>query len=142
MDQEITIKQLHDAIIELKELKTQHDTAEDILSAIKSNLDAQKILVMDMLQKTGKQGEKIPGVLNVVLANNFYVAQPNSPENEQAFNGWLAENNLDALRKVHSQTLNAMYRERLEAAAEQGEIVVIPGLEPPTTKTTLRMLKG
>jgi len=142
MNEEITVKQLHDAIIDLKEIKNQKDSAEDILSGISERYEAQKLRVLDMLQKTGKQGEKIPGVANVVVANSFYVAQPNGADNEAAFNSWLAENNLDNLRKVNTQTLNAMFRERLEAAAENGEIVVIPGLEAPTTKTTLRILKG
>jgi hypothetical protein len=142
MNEEITVKALHDAIKELKELKDQHDTASDILDGIKNSLDTKKNQVLSMLQATGKTSESVPGVMNAVLTHKYYVAQPESAEAEAEFNAYLAENNLDSMRKVNSATLTKFVREQFEAAAEKGELANIPGIKPPTIEVALRMNKG
>ena len=139
---EMTVDQLRKEVEELKALSEQEDSAEEILNGIKKQIEAKKQIILSCLQANNLDNFKVPGVLQVSIRNEFYVKQPDTVEKVQAFNSWLETNGLDELRKVNSQTLNKLYRERLEAAAEQGEIVEIPGLDMPTTKTTLTKRKG
>jgi len=139
---ELSVSELKEEIQTLSRLKSEHDAIEEILDAKKKELEAKKLEILACLQRNELPGLKVPGVLNVSVRNEFYVKQPINQENEEAFYAWLKENNLDGMRKVNHQSLNALYRERLEAAAEQGDIVVIPGLETPTTRTTLTIRKA
>lgn len=138
----ITVEQLRKEVEELKSLRDQEDSAEEILSGIKRQIEEKKQAILACLQENNLENFKVPGVLQVSIRNEFYVKQPESAEEVSAFNQWLQKEGLEDLRKVNSQTLNKLYRERLEAAAEQGEIVDIPGLQPPTTRTTLTTRKG
>lgn len=139
---ELTIDQLRTEIETLRKLRDRIDEIEAEADGIKKELEAKKLDILACLQRNNLENFKVPGVLNVSIRNEFYVKQPDTPEKEKAFKEWLESEGLDHLRKVNFQTLNALYRERIDAAAEQGEIVVIPGLDQPGIRTTLSMRRN
>lgn len=135
------INELNNIGEEIKNLQEELKGLELQVDIKKAQLEDYKTQVIDVLQNNNLNSFKTSCGLNLIVTNKFYVAQPNGEENEKAFKEWLVANDLDNLRKVNSQTLNKLYRDLQEQASEQGEIVVIPGLELPTTRTTLSIRK-
>jgi len=137
-----TIESLNKIGEDIKNLQEEVKQLENQVDQKKALLDELKLQVIETLQKNNLNSFKAACGVNMIISNKFYVAQPNSEENEEAFKKWLLENNLDNLRKVNSQTLTKLYRDLQEEAAERGELMVIPGLELPTTQTTLSIRKA
>jgi len=138
----ISISGTNALVEKLKGCREKKDQAKIILSQIQSEEDALEAEILEILQTTGLKNFGASCGVIVGIRNDFFVRQPDGPENEDQFNNWLGEQGLDRLRKVNYQSLNSLYRERLDAAAAQGEVVVIPGLESPTVRTTLTVRKG
>jgi len=138
----VSIEDMNKLVERLKEAREKKDQAKIILSQIQAEEDTLEAELLEVLESQGLKNFRAACDIVVGTRNEFSVRQPQGPENEEAFNNWLKENDLDRLRKVNYQSLNSLYRERLEAAAAQGEVVVIPGLEAPTVRTTLTVRKG
>lgn len=142
MSESITLAQFNDEVKKLKELKNKKDELEDVADEAKKAYDEQRTVVQSFMEANELENFKLPGVANVTLAEEFFVAYPQSQEDIQAFYEWLASKEMDHLRKVNSQTLNSLYKQEREAAKERGDVVFIPGLPQPSVKRTLRVLKG
>lgn len=138
----LTLNDMPRAAEELKSLRDQKEQAEKILKEINEQLDSKKMEIISCLEENKMTSFSAPCGIKINIREEYTVTQPDSIENEQKLNAWLAENNLDNLRKVNYQTLNSMYRERLEIATEKGEPLFIPGLNAPNRRVTITVRKG
>ena len=82
----ITVEQLRKEVEELKSLRDQEDSAEEILSGIKRQIEEKKQAILACLQENNLENFKVPGVLQVSIRNEFYVKQPESAEDVSSFN--------------------------------------------------------
>lgn len=80
----------------------------------------------------------------VVLTTRFTVKNPATPEDKQAFFGYLKDKGIfDDMVSVHSQRLNSWYKEEMEVAKTEGNFdFKIPGIGDPSSMEYLTFRKG
>ena len=139
---DLTVSDLKSEIEILKKLKEDSDAAEAAFDIVKASYETQRTKILAFLQENELPNFKVPGVLNVSVVNEFYVAYPQTQEDIEKFNAWLEDTGRSHMRKLHSATLNSLFKEEMEKATENGEVVQIPGLGQPTTKQKLMVRKG
>ena len=89
--------------------------------------------------------EKIPvkGFGTYFRKSNFSVKVPKSEVEREAFFGYLKERGIfENMVTVNSMTLNAWFKQEMEAAVEKGDVdFKIPGIEEPKAFFTLQFRK-
>lgn len=143
MSSEITLANFRAEIELLKQLKDKKEECENIADEAAAKFNEQKEKVLSYMQEHELPSMKVPGVANIVIANKFYCAYPQSQEDIQKFHEYLDTIGRGHERKLHSQTLNTLVNQMVEEAKDKGEVYTPPpGLGLPTTKAELRVLKG
>lgn len=132
------------AVLEqLKSVREQIDSTKNILSELNAKHEEISNILLEYIEKTKQNGIKVSGLLHVYKVEHYDFRQPDGVENEQAFNNWLKEEELDHLRKVNYQTLNSELNRRREKAIEEGQLFQPPpGIELPNLRIKLNVRKA
>ena len=143
--EEISVKEMDDNLAYLRKLKDEHAEVDKLKKEAYAKLKEQEAKVVDLLKRTGKK-RYVSDFGNVTVIDELSVKTPKTPEEKRAFFSWI-ENNLgeqarDIYMTVNSRTLNSLYKEQSELAAQRGEVLTIDGLENPITVTKLSFRKA
>ena len=143
--QEISLTQMDKEVTELRSLKETYDLAKADSTNKYKDYQSQQYKVSEILKAAGKTEYVCEGIGKVTISEAMSVTTPKSPDEKKAFFEWIRTNMGDdayyTYMSVNSQSLNRLYREKTEEAADRGELLNIDGLDAPTTNTKVSFTK-
>lgn len=126
-----------------KEVYTERKAASDEAYGAVKEAEAKLISLMKDAGKTKYIAE---GIGSISISTNLSVQTPKSPEQKKAFFNWVRETMGDdayyAYMTVNSNSLNSLYRNKVEEYGARGEVLDIDGLLPPSESTKLSFRKA
>jgi hypothetical protein len=131
------ITELREADTKSKASKKQHEADSAVVTDLKNE-------VIEMLQTSGLKNFKVPGIASVSLVDKLSVKTPKTHEEKEQFFTWLKEQGDDMYLQyatVNANSLNSLFKLKQEEAAENGEVLEIPGLSNPSSYSTLSLKK-
>lgn len=143
---EISLEQMDNAVKTLRELKDVYKAESAKVKELHNAYKEQEARVISLLAQAGKTKYVVEGVGQVITTESLYVPTPKTPEQKQAFFNWLreelGEDGYYTYATVNSNSLNHLYKQKVEEYGERGEVLEIEGLEPPTSHVTLSLRKA
>lgn len=143
---EISLEQMDNEVRKLRELKDQYTEASTKAKEINAVYKEQEAKIISLLAQAGKTKYVVEGVGQVITTENLYVPTPKTPEQKQAFFNWLreelGEDGYYTYATVNSNSLNSLYKQKVEEYGERGEVLDIEGLEPPTSHVKLSLRRA
>ena len=143
---EISLEQMDNAVKVLRELKDVYLAENAKVKELHDAYKQQEARVISLLQQAGKTKYVVEGIGQVITTESLYVPTPKTPEQKQAFFNWLreelGEDGYYTYATVNSNSLNSLYKQKVEEYGERGEILDIEGLEPPTSHVKLSLRKA
>jgi len=138
---DVTLKELTFLCKMMKGYRESKKEAEDKVKEITKRLRDVEHKVLNYLEEYGmKNFSSEYGT--VIRSKRYSVRQPQTPENREAFFGYLKEQGVfDELISVNSRTLTSWVRQEIEAKKDEGDCdFVPPGLDKPeiTEQISLR----
>jgi hypothetical protein len=127
----------------IAEIRSKLDKLESETSLLNKEKYEAEVELISSLEASGLDSFK-GSQGNYSVINRMSVKVPASPEEKAEFFNWLREKGLfEAYATVNSQSLNKLYRESIEEAAEQGVAdFKIPGIGEPNFSKTLSFRRG
>ena len=142
----ISLAEMDQAIAELKTKREEYKAAKAISDGLELEKRQLEARVVEMLEQAGKTVYVAEGVGRVKVSYEMSVQTPKTPEEKKAFFNWLATNMgqdvADAYLTVNSVSLNSLYNQLNEQAAQKGEVLSIDGLGEPIARTKLSLTKA
>lgn len=131
----VTMQKFDNKIMEYRNEKISYENAQaeaDKLKAIMKNTEAWLHSCMNEHKKTSYKSSI--GLL--IVSKTFTVKLPDSLTAKRAAYGWISEHEgaekLETMLSINSKTFNKYYREKQEAAFDEGEVdFSIPGVDEP-----------
>ena len=143
---ELSIEQMDRAVTALRELKDEYQTENTKVKELYAKVKEAEAKVISLLQQTGKTRYIVEGVGQVSTTETLSVSTPKTPEQKQAFFAWLreelGEDGYLTYATVNSNSLNSLYKQKVEEYGERGEVLRIEGLEEPTSYIKLSLRKA
>jgi len=143
---DVSIDDMTEAVRVLREAKTAYDAKKLESNALHADMKALEERVMGLMKLAGLSEFTATGYGKVSLSELMSVKTPKSPDEKKAFFNWVRENMGDdayyAYMSVNSNSLNSMYKQKVEEYGERGEILSVDGLEEPTSYTKLSLRKA
>lgn len=132
----VTVEQLKLKCERAFELRGEVDMKKTELSAIQKSLDELENEIVAVLEELGlKSFKSTSGTIETRVRQSVKVPQG---DGRQEFFNYLKDRGLfDSLITVNSQTLNAWYKQEAEIAVEEKRMLVVPGLEMPTSTVSV-----
>lgn len=138
---DLTVEQMDQMVLSLRDLKTASDQAEETAKAAKALYDAQRKTIIAALTTLKRKDYSVDGAGLVYISQKEVYTVPKTNEDKQSlFNYIKAKYGPDALMAmvgIHSATLTSWANKETET----GEVQSIPGLEQPTMIETLNFRK-
>jgi hypothetical protein len=101
--------------------------------------------LIETIKLSGLERYSVPELGSISLVQSMVFPTPKSNEDKEALFGYIreeyGEDALLAYTSINFQALNFFLRTEYEKFAEQNEAKVIPGVESPTVRETLRFNK-
>lgn len=143
---EISVEEMDQAVKDLRAIRDQYALENAKVKEMYIQVKDAEEKVMSMLKRAGKSKYIVEGVGSISLTETLSVQTPKTPEAKQAFFNWLkeemGEDGYYTYATVNSNSLNSLYRQKVEEYGERGEVLDIEGLEPPTSYTKLSLRKA
>jgi len=139
MDQ-MTLEQMDQLIIQLKEARTEYDAKKKILTEAGNVLEEIEQKIVAALKANNRTGYGVDGIgkVSYYIKESFTTPKTNEAK-AQLFDyiqGKYGEDVLTTMISINSQTLNSWANKESEAGVMQ-----IPGLDAPTGKEILSFRK-
>jgi hypothetical protein len=145
-EEEISVAQMDEAIVVLRQLDNEKKAAKAKADEASKAYTEQQTKVMKLMEAAGKEEYVVTGYGKVRLSEMLSVRTPKSPDEKQRFFNWVRENmgedSYYHYMSVNSQSLNALYKEKVEEFGARGELLEIDGIEAPTSYTKMSFTKA
>ena len=127
MSEAMDFNKIVDQFVLLKKKKEALDLEQKKLS---EEIDSTEKTLMAFMEQNRLLKFSVPGIGTIYQSERAYVRTPKSPEEREAFFGYLKQiGEFNDLITVNSQTLNAWFKAKNEAAIDRGELLEVPGLK-------------
>lgn len=141
----LTIEQFESVIAEAYQLDEEIDKyTKEVLGPKRQRLAELEAKILDELTRLDKQSYK-SNCGTVVRQNRYSVQTPKTIEDKAALFSWLKDRGEEVYYQyvgVNSQQLNALYKQELEIAKEEGNLdFALPGVKEPTLMVSLARRK-
>jgi len=137
----LTVEQMDQMIVQLREAKSMADIAEESAKTIKAEYDAKRKEVLDALKTLNRDNYSVAGAGMAYISRKEVYTVPKTHQEKTALFNYIKEKyGPDALMSmvgIHSATLTSWANKETES----GEVMQIPGLEQPTMIETLNFRK-
>jgi hypothetical protein len=139
---DITMAAFEALIEKAYNLKAQKEALEDKAKEIGSELLSVQNQILEYMTEFDKTSYKSK-FGTIVKVEKLSVKTPKDPDSKAAFFAWLEGKGIkDEILNINSQTLNSLYKQELEAAAQRGDTEFsIPGIDLPTVFHQITMRK-
>lgn len=130
--QPVTVQGFNAHIKALFEKRALKSEVEAKLTEINKEIAAMEAKSVEYLNELGQDSFKSP-FGTVFKKEVLRVTLPQTPEDKAAFAAWVKEQGLEHMMSMHSQTLQTLYKSKLDEAIEKGEgfDFKIPGIAEP-----------
>lgn len=139
----IDIKMMDDAVKKVRELRDDYKAKKKASDDAHSMLKSSEAALISLMQRAEKKTYIVTGVGRVTISEELSIQTPKTREEKLAFFKWLAEHKgqevADNYMTINSQSLNSLYGELTEEAAQKGEVLMVDGLGEPIVRTTLSL---
>jgi hypothetical protein len=143
---EISLAEMDEAVKLVKEKRDEYKAKKEESDDAHAELKRAEAALIAMMEKAEKEVYIVTGVGRVRVSHELSVQTPKTREEKLAFFKWLAEKKgqdvADNYMTINANSLNSLYKELNEEAAQQGEILIIDGLGEPVVRTTLSMTRA
>lgn len=144
--EDISLDDMDNAVKNLREAKMKYDEVKVMSSEAYARYQDEQEKVMTLLKRAGRDEYTVKGFGKVTIKDELSVKTPKSPEEKAAFFNWIkdsmGEDAYYAYMTVNSNSLNSLYKQKVEEAGARGEVLDVPGLEAPTSYTKLSLRKA
>lgn len=139
---EISVKELDDVISNMALAKERYEEAKRVSNEKYAEYEELRRKVLVHLETLNKKSYKVDGIGTVGVKTELKVRYPETLDQRKEFFEWMKSQGEDLLLtkfSVNYQTLNSMYNEEFERAAEEGRAAEfkIPGISDPVSENTL-----
>jgi hypothetical protein len=141
---EVTVQQLEELCKQMRELDDEIEKDKEALSEKNKKYTQLEAQAAQWLKELGKGSYK-SNFGTVIRQEKWRVNLPQTPEDRDAFFGWLKERGLfEHMITVNSNTLNSLYMKEWEVAKESPDPVdaltfSIPGIPEPKLHETVSL---
>ena len=154
VDQTISVTDLDQALIKVRDAEAAYDDAHAISSARYKEKEEAEQKLIKLMTSAGKDRWECTGIKGFSLKDVFKFRVPNSPEIKAKFFGFLKSDELSRLLSqdnesiflsyatVNHQSLNSLMNKVTEVAAEEGIVLPETGIEAPIAEKRLISLRG
>jgi hypothetical protein len=143
---EISLEQMDKAIKDLREAKDAYQEASNKAKELNAHYRDIEAQVITMLKQSGKKKYILEGIGQVIISEVLSVTTPKGTEQKKAFFDWLrkemGEDGYLTYATVNSNSLNSLYKQKVEEYGQRGEVLDIDGLDLPTSYTKLSLRKA
>ncbi len=143
---EISLKEMDEAVKHVTDLRAIYKAAKKLSDEAYDQVKKGEAHLILLLEKAGKSVYVVEGVGRVKITHEMSVQTPKTTDDKKAFFEWLAKHKgqeiADAYMSINANSLNSLYNELTEEAAQRGEILQIDGLGEPVTRTTLSLTRA
>lgn len=143
---DISVEQMDQAVKNLRDIKDAYNMENAKVKELYAQVKEAEDRVVSLLKRAGKSKYIVEGVGQVITTETLSVQTPKTPEQKQAFFDWLrrelGEDGYLTYATVNSNSLNSLYKQKVEEYGARGEVLDIEGLEPPTSYTKLSLRKA
>lgn len=143
---EISLADMDNSIKDLREWKDKYAEASALAKEFHARVKEAEGKVISLMQQAGKERYIAEGIGQISLTTGLSVTTPKTPEQKQAFFAWLQSEMGDdgflTYATVNSNSLNSLYKQKVEEYGERGEVLEIEGLDAPTSYTKLSLRKA
>ena len=114
------------------ELETEIKAAEELhVNPLKREAHDIELKILATLQHFNKKSYKTPFGM-VIRAEKFSVSFPKDPAEKQKLIKYMGQENFIDMASINYNTFNSFYKDRLEAAVEEGNLdFEVPGVGKP-----------
>ena len=144
--EKVSIDDMDNAVKKLRDAKLKYDEAVATKNESYARYQDAQEATMALLKRAGKDEYTVKGFGKVSIKEELSVKTPKSPEEKEAFFNWIKDTMGDdayfSYMTVNSNSLNSLYKQKVEEAGARGEILDVPGLEAPTSYTKLSLRKA
>lgn len=139
----VTLEEFNKLIAAIWAQRTKVDEMTRAVNHESKVLEDLKYKALAFMEAAEMEKVHTPGHGTLFMQNRFSVKIPQGDDKVTFFNYLKETNQFETLATVHSQTLNAWYKEAMEEAASQGKYdFKPPGLPEPFLTKTLGFRKG
>ncbi len=123
-------------------LRIDKAAIEEELGLVNDELSITEKKLMLLMEEMNLGKYSIPGTGTIYQTERFYARTPKTPEAKSAFYDYLkSTGEYEALISVNSNTLNAWYKLKMDAAKGAGEFLEVPGITEIGTVKSLTLRK-
>lgn len=131
----ITLQQFEHKCTELRNAEIEWENQAAIAKKLKETVDNYKAWLLACMKEHKKTSYK-SSIGTLIVSKTFTVKLPDSLEKKRAAYKWISEQEgpekLETMLSINSKTFNKYYREKQEAAFDEGIIdFEIPGVDEP-----------
>jgi hypothetical protein len=141
--QNVTVSAIDELCERYAEKKLAIDKLKAEIEFHKESLDECEAQILSFLEKSEKTSWRTPKG-NFIVTTRMSVQTPKSPEDRKEFFSYLKQKGVfEDIITVHSQTLNAMFKQELDEALKQGNVQYrMPGIGEPMYSQTLSLRRS
>jgi len=141
---EVSIAELSAMVTEAFSKRREVEDLERIVKEKNASLDELKQKILSILEANNQDNFPVAGVGTVYTSQKLSVSMPKDPDKAAVLREFFVNNGMADYLTVNHQSLNSIYKERVEEAQRKGLPIadVIPGLAEPSVYVTIGMRKG
>jgi len=140
--QTVTVEDMDKLVAELREARAEADEKDAIATEANKKVKALEGRCVAFLKELKRDNYNTPDG-TIYIQKKWTVQTPKTDEDKKSFFGWLEEQGIYwAYATVNSQSLNSLYKTKVEEATERGEMLSIPGIGAPSLYEGLGFRKG
>jgi hypothetical protein len=144
LKQEVTTKQLDEAVQKLWTLRQDYEEKKRISSEANALAEQAEHDVLELLEKADKKNYQLDGVAKVIAVTKLQVNTPKDLEQKAAFFKWLKDNygadGFLAYLNINHNSLNNLWNIEFEKSDDKVGFS-IAGIDQPVERKTLRVNK-
>lgn len=139
---EVTIKELNELCTNMYELKAEALALSDQAKEKNKAVAVLQAKILDLFEEHDMTSHAGP-FGKVIKTKRYSVKKPTTPEDKQAFYGYLKEQGIfEDMISVHSSTLQSYVKQEIEAMESEGRLGwKPPGINDVGTTNTISMRK-
>ena len=128
---------------ELFKKRAELETLQEQEKALSKDVEGLKHRIISVMDAMELENFHVPGLGKVYTQDRFNVSMPKDPEARQRLFAYLKDKKiLSKMVTINHQTLNAWYKEEMQAAVDGGQLdFKVPGIEESSHVRILSLRK-
>ena len=139
--EELSLEGMKDFVGEMRELRKAYDAAKKLSNEAHEKYKEAEGKIIGALDSAGLKKFNVPGLGTAYTITKLTVKVPIDLASKRKLFDYMRERQgvdaTDNMISINHQTLNAYYKEELEACKAEGKDLKVPGIEDPVERVSL-----